>query len=557
MNRSESERQMVKILSSVGKNYYLLIDVNLENGQYDKLLNIAGKPEMVYQLYNYDQAMKADVCMKVSESYQAEMIEKFSIAGLKEQLQNKDTFEFEYQRNEEKKEKWVRISANAVKREEIAGTAETNANRVTEVVIGFSDITRERAAELETRKREKRLLDIIEAQNEQLKENLHTANHTNYAKTRFLANLTHEMRASVNAIMGMTEIAQKNYENADLVKEILDNMRLPIENLASMLNHVTDVRTIESGKTSAQNSSVSIKEIIKECCEILHTECEKKNHNLRIFFQNIRHEMIITDEVRLKQILNNVLSNAIQYTPEHGTVTLEVTELSSPGKKGCRYCISIEDNGIGMSKTFLNTIFEPFSKSKEDTEKVGIGLSVVKNLTELLGGTVEINSCLGKGTKVALTFRFQYEETMKKCEKSGKQDNLIIKKYDNLKGKKLLLVEDERIHRQILVYMLEEQGAVCDWANDGEEALEKLKVSEDGFYKGIITDIRLPGMKGDELTRRLRESAREYLRSIPVIAVSADAMTEDMNYYMKSGISKYLTKPVVPEHLYQVLNLLL
>lgn len=543
-----------EILSAIAKKCYLLINVNLDNGQYDRLLSKNGKSQIVCGQQNYDRAMREDIYQKVSKDYQQKMIALFSIEGLRQQLKNQNTFEYEYQMGKADK-KWVRISADVVKREQ---KNDHEIGKVIEVVIGFTDITTERTRELESRQREKRLFDVIEAQNEKLKLNLRTANSTNDAKTQFLSNLSHEMRVSINAIMGMNEIAYKNYDNPEMVKHLLANMKSPIETLTSLLNHVTDVRTIESGKTSAKNSVVNIKKVVKECCEILQTGCDEKRLHMHASFRNVQHEMIVTDKVRLKQIIINVLDNAVKYTQENGEITLEIAELGSAKQNESRYCFTIEDNGKGMSKEFLDTVFNPFAKTKMESENVGLGLSIVKTLTELLGGHIKIYSRPNHGTKVELIFPFQYrKDVAESTPQNNEKNNLHLKKFDNLYGKKILLVEDERIHRQILVYNLEEQGMLCDWTSSGEEALAKMKVAEDGFYECIITDIRLPGMKGNELTEIIRQSSRDYFQRIPIIAVSADAIEEHMRNYMKSGITAYLTKPILPENLYRVLNQLL
>jgi len=369
------------------------------------------------------------------------------------------------------------------------------------------------------------------------------ADKANKAKSEFLSRVSHELRTPLNTILGMAKLGVKDKEmstSIDRFEKIVSSSA----HLSNIINDVLEMSRMESGKTELRYSSVNISALVEECSNMLVIKAEDNNNKLIFDVDPAIPDCLTGDEFRIKQIIINLLSNALKFTTD-GEVDLNVS-LSEKTESGCVLLFSVKDTGIGMSEEFLEKIFTPFEQ--EDNflsrryEGSGLGLSISKNLVVLMGGTMDVTSKLGKGSIFEFSLPFEVAPDGTSCgpedkEKERPEDSISIK------GKRILVVDDIEINRMILDEVLEEQGVLIEEAEDGEEALEKFRNSPAGFYDCILMDIQMPKLDGYKTTIAIREEERED-SDLPIIAMTANALKEDIDTAKKSGMNEHLAKPI-------------
>lgn len=382
---------------------------------------------------------------------------------------------------------------------------------------------------------------------QKLQEALIMAQSANLAKTTFLNNMSHDIRTPMNAIMGYTELANKHIDEPEQIKDYLEKIGESSEHLLSLINDVLDMSRIESGKMAIEEKNENLLEIVKNLRDIIKANADQKKLNLKCEKLNMSDIDVVCDKLRLKQILLNVLSNAVKYTPSGGYVYMSVEQIPEKKKGYSSYKFYVKDTGIGMSKKFLETIYEPFTRMQSSTvsgiQGTGLGMTITKNLIDMMGGTIDIKSEIKKGTEVTCTFTFKLQEkNVKKEEKTAvEQVNAVDTKV--LEGKKILLVEDNEFNREIAVEILEEQKMVVYTACDGVEAVEKITVAKPGDYDLILMDIQMPVMNGYEATKKIRALGTE-VSKLPIIAMTANAFEEDRKLALEAGMDEHLPKPI-------------
>ena len=410
-------------------------------------------------------------------------------------------------------------------------------------------------AEYEKRKNELHLQTMkeMEVVNQKLKkaknvatEALQTAENANKAKTDFLSNMSHDIRTPMNAIIGITSLIRHDAGNKAKVIEYADKIDISSQLLLGIINDVLDMSKIEAGKTVFKYSDFSILDFVQELDTIFHSQIYEKKQTLTIIKESIRHEWVNGDRVHLMQIFSNLLSNAVKYTQEGGEIQFFVEECETKSSVYAKYRFLVSDNGMGMSADFKDTIFDAFTRAESSlTNKIqgtGLGMAITKNLVEAMGGTIDVESELGQGScfEVLIDLKIAEDRTVALAaqEETDEQDGNI------LQGMRFLCAEDNELNAEILTELLKIEGAKCTICENGEEILKAFEQSVPGDYDMILMDVQMPVMNGYEATKAIRRSSHELAKTIPIIAMTANAFSEDIQHSLAAGMNAHVSKPV-------------
>lgn len=418
------------------------------------------------------------------------------------------------------------------------------------VILGlFSE--REEEAEI-LRQNEMKSRIIIEQQ-EKLEEALSMAQSANRSKTAFLNNMSHDIRTPMNAIIGYTGLAKTHIDDSKQVIDYLGKIEKSSDYLLSLINEVLDMSRIESGKMTLFEQSENFYEIVSSIKDIIQSDINKKKHEFKLDI-NVQNERIVCDKLRLKQILINILSNSIKYTPEKGKISMSVTEMQSEKTDSVMYEICINDNGIGMDEEYLKNLFEPFTRVKSSTvsgiQGTGLGMAITKNLIDMMGGRIDVKSKPDNGTAIKVVFEFK--KAGDEDGENGKINQESDYKAKDFAGIKVLLVEDNELNREIATKILEENGLIVETAEDGDIAVDRLRMAELGDYDLVLMDIQMPRMDGYEATRRIR-ALKPLEEHIPIIAMTANAFDEDRKLAIEAGMDDHIPKPISIDNLFKVM----
>ena len=413
----------------------------------------------------------------------------------------------------------------------------------------------EQKAEYEKRNNElqKQAMKEMEESNKKLKkakdittEALQTAENANKAKTDFLSNMSHDIRTPMNAIIGMTSLIRHDAGNKAKVIEYADKIDISSQHLLGIINDVLDMSKIEAGKTVFKYTDFSILDFITELNTIFHSQIDEKNQTLTIIKENIRHEWVNGDQVHLMQIFSNLVSNAVKYTQEGGKIQFLVEECETKSSVYAKYRFLVSDNGMGMSADFKDTIFDAFTRAESSmTNKIqgtGLGMAITKNLVEAMGGTIDVESELGQGScfEVLIDLRIAEDRFVSSAEQAEKDEPA----GNVLKGMRFLCAEDNELNAEILMELLKIEGAECTICENGKRVLEAFEQSAPGDYDMILMDVQMPVMNGYEATKAIRRSSHELAKTIPIIAMTANAFSEDIQHSLAAGMNAHVSKPV-------------
>ena len=413
----------------------------------------------------------------------------------------------------------------------------------------------EQKAEYEKRNNEiqTQAMKEMEESNKKLKkakdittEALQTAENANKAKTDFLSNMSHDIRTPMNAIIGMTSLIRHDAGNKAKVIEYADKIDISSQHLLGILNDVLDMSKIEAGKTVFKYTDFSILDFITELNTIFHSQIDEKNQTLTIIKENIRHEWVNGDQVHLMQIFSNLVSNAVKYTQEGGKIQFLVEECETKSSVYAKYRFLVSDNGMGMSADFKDTIFDAFTRAESSmTNKIqgiGLGMAITKNLIEAMGGTIDVESELGQGScfEVLIDLRIAEDRFVSSAEQAEKDEPA----GNVLKGMRFLCAEDNELNAEILMELLKIEGAECTICENGKRVLEAFEQSAPGDYDMILMDVQMPVMNGYEATKAIRRSSHELAKTIPIIAMTANAFSEDIQHSLAAGMNAHVSKPV-------------
>ena len=394
---------------------------------------------------------------------------------------------------------------------------------------------------------------IYEKQQRTVVKSIRNANEAIKQKQNFISNVSHDIRTPMDSIIGFTELAKKNIDNPEKLADSLAKISRASKHLLNLVNEVLDTSKIESGKIQIEEDLGSLHSVIDDIIQIMQHDIEKKNLTIETDYSMLDDDVLSFDKVRLNQILLNLFSNAVKYSYEGGKIYISIIQLSSDDESKIINEFHIRDEGCGMTPEFMEHVFEPFMRDRAASYKVegtGLGLTIAKSLTEILGGTVEVNSELGKGTEFTVTLPLSIPSL---TEVEEDQETSV---YD-FTGRRILVVDDNDLNREIIVDSLSEEGFVVDEAIDGSFAIEKLRDSEPGYYELIIMDLQMPVMDGYETAKIIRKFKEKEVAEIPIIAITAEAFPENKSRAFNAGVNAYLVKPVELPALLKVLMLFL
>ena len=388
---------------------------------------------------------------------------------------------------------------------------------------------------------------------EEIRKSAEKARKANEAKTRFLFNMSHDIRTPMNAIVGFSGLLEKSLHDEKKSFGYIKKIRVSSDILLTIINQVLEMARIESGKITLNPESVNIREMVEAMNTVFESSLTKKSLEYQCSL-NVVHDQILCDKTKMEEIILNVVSNSIKYTNPHGKITVSIDELDSEDEKNANYKVVVEDNGIGMSQDYLPHIFEEFSREHTSTETrvagTGLGLPIVKSLVDRMGGTIEVESEEGKGTRFIMKFSFpvSLENQVREKEKQNIPD--ITEK---LEGKRILLAEDNELNAEIAETVLEETGIKVKHVEDGIQCIEELKKMPEKYYDVILMDVQMPNMDGYTATQRIRD-LDDSRAEIPIIAMTANAYDEDRRKAQEAGMDGFLAKPLDVDEMMRLLG---
>ena len=401
-------------------------------------------------------------------------------------------------------------------------------NHISQIVMGYKNIDEEILREIEQKKT--------------LEEALGNAKLSNVAKNTFLANMSHDMRTPLNAIFGYTNLAKTNINNTEAVKSYLDKINVSSRQLLELIGNVLEISKMESQDMSITESECNLCDIVHDVYNSFFPQASEKGVNFTLNYSSLKHYEIYADKDKIKQFLAHLTNNAIKYTNPDGMVEISIIEQEALSQDYSVFKFIIKDTGIGISSDFLENVFNPFEREKNTTLSgvygTGLGLTITKNIVEMMGGNIKAESIPGKGSTFTATFSFRIQNYSDSA--FDNIDNII----NNMPNKKILLVDDNEINLEIETEILKELGFDIETAENGSIALEKVKNSSADYYALVLMDIQMPVMDGHESTRAIRKLDDPELANIPIIALSANAFESDKQMSLKSGMNAHLTKPI-------------
>ena len=378
----------------------------------------------------------------------------------------------------------------------------------------------------------------------ELEKSAKQAKNANEAKTRFLFNMSHDIRTPMNAIVGFSGLLEKNLQNEKKAKEYLGKIQSSSNLLLMIINQILEMARIESGTAVLQLKAEDMDALFHRVNTVFEEDIRKKNLQYHADL-DIRHHYVACDQTKLQEIMLNIISNAIKYTPEGHSIHVKVHEAVSENPSRIRYIFSCEDTGIGMSEEYLPHVYEEFSREHTTTENkvpgTGLGLSIIKSMIELMGGSIQVESRQGIGTKFTVDLSF---DIASKEEVYGSQNTIKPSAIHTIKGKRILLAEDNELNAEIAKTVLEDVGALITRVENGLQAVKLFEEKPAGTFDAILMDLMMPVMDGYTATRKIRSSERSDAKTIPIIAMTANAFQEDAEKCIAVGMNAHLAKPL-------------
>lgn len=509
-----------------------------EEIEYVMLLNVAsGQARMVqvkctsdlriHQVFDFNQKYGELIRFWVLQEDQKGCERFFSMQALTESLQEEEVIKFTYHILDQER----RILRKKSRAFYLDATHE-------EIVLIRRDIT-----------------DLYEEEQRQkliLQNAVDAAVEANHAKSDFLSRMSHDMRTPLNAVLSFSDQEMTDGASESQLKLYLDKIHASGEYLLGIINDVLDVSKIEQEKMVLNPVPYSMDEFIGNINTVIEPSCKSKNINFMIDVSKVPDQWIRVDKIRFNQIFINLLSNAVKFTAAGGRIEFVIQPISEMRMSGMQIQFEVRDNGIGMSPEFLPRAFESFSQEyheniSEKTQGTGLGLTIVKEIVTLMKGTIAVKSTPGVGTVFTVVLPLRYAEPPAENEIQPAEER-------SLEGMRILLCEDNEINIEITVTLLEKQGCIVDCAQDGQQGLELFQRSEEGFYDAVLMDIRMPVMNGLDATRAIRNSGRSDAHHIPIIAMTADAFSEDAQISNKAGMNAHLSKPIEPKKVFDTIR---
>jgi signal transduction histidine kinase/CheY-like chemotaxis protein len=400
-----------------------------------------------------------------------------------------------------------------------------------------------------TNRNDKRMMEQQEENNKQLALAAEEAKSANAAKSEFLAHMSHDIRTPINGIIGMTNIAIKNRGNSDRIDDCLHKISGAADHLLSLINDVLDMSSIESGKVVMAHKPLDLRLLINNCGSIIDGQLVSRDLEFIKPKDDFSHPHVYGDELHLRQVFINILGNAVKFTPDGGRIEFRAQEISTDEQK-VTYRFEFEDTGIGISEEFKAKIFDEFSQEEKGGrttyQGTGLGMAISKKFIELMGGTIDVRSRLGQGTCFIVELAFDIDEEY--------QEKDEINRNVQLDGMKVLLVEDNELNMEIAREILEDEGVIITEAMDGKQAVDLFEKSKPGDFDAVLMDIMMPVMNGYDATRAIRSLSHPSAKTVPIIAMTANAYREDVEKALDAGMDAHVAKPIDVNLLLSVLE---
>ena len=538
------KQEMRDIVDSTSQLFSRFVLVDLKNDSYEYLKSNIQERRETDDVCNRKAPPQKGIYSQLRNYWDAQVVQEdehvrdqFTIGSIQRHL-TKDIPYLQYEYRVQKDNiRWKQISVLCLKRENGIPAS---------VLMAIQDVTELKEAELQNR------LAMEEA--------YQSAKAANEAKTMFLSNMSHDMRTPMNAILGFSALLDRDASQPDKVREYNRKIAASGRHLLNLINDVLDMSKIESGQNSLNIEEFGLTELLEELDSLIHPLVREKQQSFDINVCSVNGNRFLGDKLRLSQILVNLLSNAVKYTPKGGHIELTILGLPETSRGYAHLRFQVQDNGIGISPEFVKHIFDPFTRENNSTASgilgTGLGMAITKNLVDLMGGTISVESAKGEGStfRVELELRYGAQSTESILQEKTSQPTLS---ENTLEGLKVLVAEDNEINAEILEELLSFEGVVCERTINGQEALERFRQNPAGYYDAVLLDIQMPIMNGYETARAIRNLDRPDAGTIPIVAMTANTFADDVQNSMKAGMNAHLPKPIDMAVLKEVLEKLI
>lgn len=532
-----TKQQYYDLLSSINSNYYFIYLVNLEDGS-GIPLRLPETECAVFTSYSTNGLYDIEPLVRshFHPDDSAKILEHFSLSGLRRQKKDRHIdfalecrsrlFDSEY--------RWTAFNSTLL----------AQSDGYHQIILTLRDIHEDKLKELR--------------EQQALQEAFDAAKAANMAKNEFLSRMSHDIRTPMNAIMGMTAIAGKYLDDKDRVQDCLAKITTASNHLLNLINEVLDMAKIESGKLNLLEEDFSISAMLQELLDLINPQLLVKKHHFTLTKAPELRDNVLGDKLRLKQLLLNILANAIKYTPPYGSISLEVRETHSRLHDTIGYEFIITDNGIGMDSEFAAKIFEPFARASDsrtsEIEGTGLGMTIALNIARMMNGTIDVQSTLGEGSSFKATVYLHPHQQIHSSKASAPAAGIDRLQEIACRGKQVLLVEDNELNLEIAVELLKYAGLEITIAKNGLEGLDKFKVAPPGTYTLILMDIQMPVMNGLEAAKAIRALPVKDAQTVPIVAMTANAFPEDIAATLQAGMNEHLSKPIDLEQFHSILQ---
>ena len=392
---------------------------------------------------------------------------------------------------------------------------------------------------------------------------LKVAESASKAKSTFLSNMSHDIRTPMNAIIGFATLALDDIRDGKKVEDYLSKILSSSKHLLGLINDILDMSRIESGKVVLEEQETDLVTTLQELQSIMEGQAKERKLKLHVDYSNLRDRHVYCDKTRLNQVMFNLLANAVKFTSEGGSIWLTMSQLEPTYEVEDRaiYEIRVKDTGIGMDKAFIKHIFEPFERERTSTvskiQGTGLGMAITKNIVDMMGGTIEVESQKGVGTEFIIRLELRLQAEARVANEDGTKQHGHAEGVAEFAGKRLLLAEDNELNREIACMLLSKYGFVIDTAENGQEAVDLVAASAPDYYDLVLMDIQMPVMDGHEATRRIRNLKDKELAKVPVVAMTANAFDEDRKAAKECGMNGFISKPINMQEVVQALRMCL
>ena len=532
-----TKQQYYDLLSSINSNYYFIYLVNLEDGS-GIPLRLPETECAVFTSYSTNGLYDIEPLVRshFHPDDSAKILEHFSLSGLRRQKKDRHIdFALECR---------SRLFGSEYRWTAFNSTLLAQSDGYHQIILTLRDIHEDKLKELR--------------EQQALQEAFDAAKAANMAKNEFLSRMSHDIRTPMNAIMGMTAIAGKYLDDKDRIQDCLAKITTASNHLLNLINEVLDMAKIESGKLNLLEEHFSISAMLQELLDLINPQLLVKKHHFTLTKAPELRDNVLGDKLRLKQLLLNILANAIKYTPPYGSISLEVRETHSRLHDTIGYEFIITDNGIGMDSEFAAKIFEPFARASDsrtsEIEGTGLGMTIALNIARMMNGTIDVQSTLGKGSAFKATVYLRPHQQIRSSKVSAPAAGIDSLQEISCRGKQVLLVEDNELNLEIAVELLKYAGLNITTAKNGLEGLDKFKAAPPGTYALILMDIQMPVMNGLEAAKAIRALPVKDAQTVPIVAMTANAFPEDIAATLQAGMNEHLSKPIDLEQFHSILQ---